>query len=111
MREERFVKEHRLQTGTNEGGWKPSTAGLLGLALSALLIVGAIILGVTTGIGLLFAVPVAVLGIGVALVVLRGRASPRMHATACPHCGARVEAASHLSEVGCPSCGRQVSLR
>lgn len=108
MREEGFVKERRAQTGTNEGGWKPSMAGLLGLALSVVLLVGSIILGVTTGIGLLFAIPLAVLAIGIAVVVLRGRASPESRTLACPACGARVRAASHIAETACPSCGRRI---
>lgn len=108
MREENFVKERRARTGTNEGGWKPSTAGLLGLALSGLLLVTSIVLGVTTGVGLLVAVPLAVLAIGIALVTLRGRASPAMRTLTCPSCGAGVEVASHIAEVSCPSCGTQV---
>ena len=111
MREEDFVKERRARTGTNEGGWKPSTAGLLGLVLSVLLLIASIVLGLTTGIGLLIAIPLAVIAVGIAVVTLRGRASPEMRTLKCSSCGTSVSVGSHIDEVDCPSCGRQIEAR
>lgn len=110
MEEDRYVKERREATGTNEGGWSPGVGQLLGLALSVILLVASIVLGVTTGLGIVFAVPVGVVAVALAFLVLRGGSSPDARSVACPYCGARVRAASHIAEVGCPSCGKQVEV-
>jgi DNA-directed RNA polymerase subunit RPC12/RpoP len=111
MKEESFVKARREQTGTNEGGWKPGLGQLLGLFIAVLLLLGSVILGVTTSLGLIFAIPVAVLAVAIAFLVFKGGAAPRLIRAACPHCGATVRFPSHISETGCPSCGQQVVLR
>ena len=111
MEEEGFVKAKRAVEGESERGWKPGGGQMLGLALSLILIVASIILGVTTGVGLMFAVPLAVVAIGLAFLVLRGGAKPRMISAACPQCGAGVSVPSHISETSCPSCGARVELR
>jgi len=110
MEEEKFVKDRRRVTGTNEGGWSPGMGQLLGLVLSLILLIAAIVLGVTTGLGIIFAVPVGVVALAIAFLVLRGRSSPETKGVACPHCGARVPVASHIAEVGCPSCGKQIEV-
>ena len=71
----------------------------------------AIILGVTTGLGLVFAVPIGIVGLALALLVFRGGGRPRRVATACPHCGAAVNAPSHISEFDCPNCGGRMETR
>ncbi len=111
MEEEKFVKDRRDIRGTNEGGWKPGVGPLLGVVLSLLLLIASIVLGVTTGLGLIFAVPLGLIAIIVGFLFLRGRASPDMIAAACPNCGATVRAPSHISEVACPACGKQVDVR
>ncbi len=110
MKEEKFVKDRRAVTGTNEGGWSPGVGGLLGLALSVILLIASIVLGVTTGLGLVFAVPVSVVAVALAFLTLRGRPSPAARTVACPGCGARVRVASHIAEVACTSCGRQIEV-
>lgn len=110
MEEEKFVKDRRRVTGTNEGGWSPGMGQLLGLVLSLILLVAAIVLGVTTGLGIIFAVPVGVVAVALAFLVLRGRSSPETKGVACPHCGTSVEVASHIAQVGCPKCGRQIEM-
>ena len=110
MEEEKFVKDRRQVTGTNEGGWSPGMGQLLGLVLSLILLIASIVLGVTTGLGIIFAVPVGVVALAIAFLVLRGRSSPGTRGVACPHCGARVQVESHIAEVGCPSCGKQIEV-
>ena len=111
MKEEAYVKARRAETGTNEGGWKPGIGQLLGLVIALLLLIGSIILGITTSLGLLFAIPLGVLALAVAFLIFNGGATPRMIRSACPHCGATVRVPSHISEVGCPACGAQIELR
>ena len=110
MEEEKFVKDRRRVTGTNEGGWSPGMGQLLGLVLGLILLVAAIVLGVTTGIGIIFAAPIGAVGLAIAFLVLRGRSAPAAKDVACPHCGARVPVAAHIAEVGCPSCGKQIEV-
>lgn len=111
MKEEDFVKARREQEGADDGGWKPGIGQLLGVVIALILIVGSIILGLTTGIGLVFAVPIAVVGIVIGFLFLKGGARPRMISAPCPYCGTTVVVPSHISEVGCESCGAQVEVR
>ncbi|HYE13820.1 MAG TPA: hypothetical protein VD968_05190 [Pyrinomonadaceae bacterium] len=110
MQEDRFVKAKRAAGGAAaDAGWSPGVGPILGIALCALLLLGAIILGVTTGLGVLFAVPLGLLAIVVALVLLRG--GRRAASGLCPHCRARIDFPSHLSEFNCPACGGRVETR
>jgi predicted RNA-binding Zn-ribbon protein involved in translation (DUF1610 family) len=110
MKEESYVKAKRAEGRIDEGGWKPGVGQLLGLVLGVLLIVAAIILGVTTGLGLIFAVPLGIVGLALALVVFRGGRTRRVAST-CPHCGAAVTVPSHISEFDCPHCGGRMETR
>jgi len=110
MKEEGYVKAKRAEGRMNEGGWKPGIGQLFGLVLGAILVIAAIILGVTTGLGLIFAVPLGIVGLALAMVVFRGGRTRRV-ASACPHCGAPVTVPSHISEFDCPSCGRRMETR
>ena len=111
MEEERYVKAKRAAEGEQERGWKPGGGQMLGLGLALILLVASIVLGLTTGVGLIFAVPLAVVAVGLGLMVLRGGARPRMISAACPKCGAGVSVPSHISETSCASCGARVELR
>lgn len=111
MQEDRHLRAKREAEGQNAGGWKPGVGNLLAIILCLLLVAAAVVLGVTTGIGLLFAVPLVGVIIVVALVLFRGRGAPREFVAPCPYCGASVSAAAHLAEVNCPSCGRHVEIR
>jgi ribosomal protein S27AE len=110
VKEEGYVKAKRAAGQTDAGGWKPGVGQLLALALGALLVIAAIILGVTTGVGLIVAVPLVVVALVVALFVFRG-GRRRRAAAACPHCGAQVSVPSHISEFDCPSCGGRMETR
>ena len=109
MEEDRFTKAKRAEGTVGEGGWKPGVGQLVGLVVGAVLLLGAIILGVTTGIGLLVLVPLGLFIIVVMLVLLRG--GKRGAAGKCPHCGAAFNFPSHMSEFNCPSCGRRLESR
>ncbi|MDQ3805363.1 MAG: hypothetical protein M3416_16225 [Acidobacteriota bacterium] len=110
MKEEGYVKAKRAAGQAEAGGWKPGVGQLLALVLGALLVIAAIILGVTTGMGLILAVPLAIVALVVALFVFRGGRTRRA-AAACPHCGAQVTVPSHISEFDCPSCGGRMETR
>jgi len=110
MKEEAYVKAKRAEGRADEGGWKPGMGQLFGLVLAAILVIAAIILGVTTGLGLVFAVPLGIAGLALAMVVFRGGRTRRI-AAPCPHCGARVTAPSHISEFDCPHCGGRMETR
>lgn len=110
MKEEGYVKAKRAAGGADAGGWKPGLGQLLALVVGALLIIAAIILGVTTGMGLIVAVPLVVVALVAALFVFRG-GRKRRAAAACPHCGAQVSVPSHISEFNCPTCGGRMETR
>jgi predicted RNA-binding Zn-ribbon protein involved in translation (DUF1610 family) len=108
MEEDRFTKAKRAQEGADDVGWSPGLGQILGIALCAILLLAVIILGVTTGIGFVLAVPLVLLVIVVAVLLFRGKA-PRAQ-TVCPVCNARVGAPSHIAEFDCPSCGARLEV-
>lgn len=110
MKEEGYVKAKRAEGRADEGGWKPGVGQLFGLALGAILVVAAIIVGLTTGVGFIVAVPVGIVGLALALLVWRGGRT-RLVAVSCPHCGRPVVAPSHISEFDCPNCGGRMETR
>jgi len=109
MEEDRFTRAKRDEGRQGEGGWRPGVGQLVGLVVGAILLLAALVLGVTTGIGMLLLVMFAVVLI-VALLVL-GRGGRKEAAGACPHCGAAFNFPSHMSEFNCPSCGKRVESR
>jgi ribosomal protein S27AE len=111
MKEEGYVKAKRAAGQADAGGWKPGVGQLLALVLGVLLVVAAVVLGVTTGVGLIVAVPLFVVGLALALLVFRGGGRVRRTAVSCPHCGAQVTAPSHISEFDCPNCGGRLETR
>jgi ribosomal protein S27AE len=110
MKEEGYVKAKRAEGRMNEGGWSPGIGQLLGLALGVILVIAAIILGVTTGLGIVFAVPIGVVGLVLAMLVFRGGRT-RQVAARCPNCGEAVTVPSHISEFDCPHCGGRMETR
>jgi ribosomal protein S27AE len=111
MKEEAYVKAKRAEGRADEGGWKPGVGQMLGLVLGALLVVAAIILGLTTGVGLVLAVPLAIAGLALALLVWRGGGRVRQVAAKCPQCDTPVTVPSHISEFNCPNCGSRMETR
>ncbi|HZI17665.1 MAG TPA: hypothetical protein VEY09_03630 [Pyrinomonadaceae bacterium] len=106
MSENRFTEEKRAAGTPDTAQWSPGFGPLLLIVLCGVLLIAAVILGLTTGIGPLFAVPVVLAALGAAFVLMRGR-RPKTGA-ACPHCGRRVSYPPHMSEFDCPSCGRRI---
>lgn len=111
MREDKHTAAKKAEVGVDADGWKPGIGQLLALALCLVLIIAAVVLGVTTGIGFLFAVPLVALVVIIALVLFRGRKAPRQLAGPCPFCGAPVTAAEHIAELDCPACLRRIEIR
>lgn len=109
MEEDRFTKAKRAEGTAGEGGWKPGMGQLFGLVIAAICVLAAVILGITTGVGLLVLVMLGLFVIIMALVLLRG--GKRGAAGKCPHCGAAFNFPSHMSEFNCPSCGRRLESR
>jgi predicted RNA-binding Zn-ribbon protein involved in translation (DUF1610 family) len=109
MEEDRFARAKRAEGRQGEGGWRPGVGQLVGLVIGAVLLLAALVLGVTTGIGMLLLVMFAV-ALVVALLVV-GRGGKETAAGACPHCGAAFNFPSHMSEFNCPSCGKRVESR
>ena len=109
MEEDRFTKAKRAEGTAGGAGWRPGVGQLVGLVIAAVCFLAAIILGVTTGVGLLVLVIMGLFVIIMALVLLRG--GRKGAAGACPHCGAAFNFPSHMSEFNCPSCGRRLESR
>lgn len=109
MEEDRFTRAKRAEGGQGEGGWRPGVGQLLGLVIGAILLLAALVLGVTTGVGMLVLVLLGMVVIVVLLTLVRG--GRKEAAGACPHCGAAFNFPSHLSEFNCPSCGKRVESR
>src|SRR5688500_8971451 len=109
MEEDRFIKEKRAAgRAADDVGWSPGVGQVVGLVLCAILILAVIILGVTTGIGFVFAIPLVLLAVVVAVVLFRGK--PRRTETVCPNCYAHVNAPTHIAEFDCPSCGSRLEV-
>ena len=109
MEEDRFTRAKRAEGAAGEGGWSPGVGQLVGMVLAVLLLLGAVILGVTTGIGLLVLVMLGLFVVVLALALWRG--GKKGAAGACPHCGAAFNFPSHMSEFNCPSCGKRLESR
>jgi hypothetical protein len=109
MEEDRFTKAKRAEGTAAAGGWRPGVGQLVGLVIAAIFFLAAIILGVTTGVGLLVLVMAGLFVVVLLLVLLRG--GRRGAAGTCPHCGAAFNFPSHISEFNCPSCGRRLESR
>lgn len=106
MSENRFTEEKRASGAPDTAQWSPGFGPLLLVVLCGVLLIAAIILGVTTGVGLLFAIPLGVLALVAAAVLVRGHA--RKTAAACPHCGKRINYPPHMMEFNCPACGQRI---
>ena len=111
MEEDRYVRAAREQRGVEGGGWKPSVAVFLGMALLFLLLILVIVLGVTTGMGFVFAIPLLLIAIIIPFLIFTGALNPRAIRGLCPYCGARVRTRSHLAEFSCPKCGKQIEVK
>ena len=108
MEEDRFTREKRAEAGAGGAGWSPGLGQILGIVLCVILLLAVIILGLTTGIGFVFAVPLVLLVVVVGILLFRGGA-PRAQ-TVCPNCNARVNAPSHIAEFNCPACGTRLEV-
>jgi DNA-directed RNA polymerase subunit RPC12/RpoP len=108
MEEDRFTREKRAEAGAGGAGWSPGLGQILGLVLCVILLLAVIILGLTTGIGFVFAVPLVLLVVVVGILLFRGQ-TPRAE-TVCPNCNARVKAPSHIAEFDCPACGTRLEV-
>jgi len=106
MEEDRFTRQKRAEGGGD--GWSPGLGQIVGLVLCVLLALAVVILGVTTGIGFVFAIPLVLLAVVVAVVLFRGK--PKSAPTVCPQCNTLVEAPSHIAEFNCPSCGSRLEV-
>jgi DNA-directed RNA polymerase subunit RPC12/RpoP len=106
MQEDRFVKAKRAEGRVAEGGWRPGLGPLVGVVLCLIALLAVIILGVTTGIGIVLAVPLGVVIVAAALVLLRW--TPGRAGVSCPNCGARVGVPEHITEFDCPACGTRL---
>ena len=108
MQEERFTREKRAAAGAGGAGWSPGMGQILGVVLCAILLLAAIILGVTTGIGFVLAIPLVLLVVVVGILLFRG-GTPRA-VTVCPNCNARVNAPAHIAEFNCPACKTRLEV-
>ena len=108
MEEDRFTREKRAEAGAGGAGWSPGMGQILGIVLCVILLLAAIILGVTTGIGFVLAIPLVLLVVVVGILLFRGKA-PRAE-TVCPSCNARVNAPEHIAEFDCPACGTRLEV-
>lgn len=106
MSENRFTAEKRASGTPDAGGWSPGFGPLLLIVLGCVLLIVFIILGVTTGITFLFAIPFVLVGLGIAVLLMRGHV--KKSARACPHCGERINFPPHMSEFNCPNCGNRI---
>ena len=108
MEEDRFTREKRAEAGAAAAGWSPGMGQILGIVLCVILALAVIILGVTTGIGFVFAIPLVLLVVVVGVLLFRGK-TPRAE-TVCPNCNARVNAPGHIAEFNCPACGTRLEV-
>ncbi len=109
MEEDRLTRQRRDAAGAaQEAGWSPGMGQILGVVLCVILLLAVIILGVTTGIGFVFAIPLVLLVVVVAVLLFRGRTARA--ATVCPNCNARVRVPEHIAEFNCPACGTRLEV-
>lgn len=108
MEEDRFTKQKRAEGRADDVGWSPGVGQILGVVLAALLLLATIVLGLTTGIGFIFAIPLVLLVVVVLVIFFRGK--PPRALTVCPGCNARVNAPAHIAEFNCPSCGTRLEI-
>ena len=108
MEEDRLTRQKRAEAGAGGAGWSPGVGQILGIVLCVILLLAVIILGVTTGIGFVFAIPLVLLVVVVLVVLFRGK--PPRAETLCPDCNARVNAPAHIAEFNCPACGRRLEV-
>ncbi len=108
MEEDRFTREKRAEGRADDVGWSPGVGQIVGVVLCAILALAVVILGLTTGIGFVFAIPLVLLVLVVAIVLFRGK--PRRVETVCPNCNARVNAPAHIAEFNCPACGSRLEV-
>ncbi len=108
MEEDRFTRQKRAEGRADDAGWSPGVGQILGVVLCVILLLAVIILGVTTGIGFVFAIPLVLLVVVAAILFFRGR-TPRAQ-TVCPNCNARVNVPEHIAEFDCPSCRTRLEV-
>ena len=108
MEEDRFTKQKRAEGRADDAGWSPGMGQILGVVLCVILLLAVIILGVTTGIGFVFAIPLLLLVVVVAVLLFRGK-TPSVP-TVCPNCNARVNVPEHIAEFNCPACGGRLEV-
>ena len=109
MEEDRFTTRKRDEGGADvDAGWSPGLGQIVGLVLCVILVLAVIILGVTTGIGFVFAIPLVLLVVVAAVLLFRGK-TPSV-VTVCPGCNARVDAPEHIAEFNCPACGSRLEV-
>jgi hypothetical protein len=108
MEEDRFTVRKRAEAGAGGAGWSPGVGQILGIVLCVILLLAVLILGLTTGIGFVMAIPLVLLVVVVG-VLLFGGGAPRAE-TVCPNCNARVGAPEHIAEFDCPACGTRLEV-
>ena len=111
MEEDRFTRNRR-EAGTQQAsGWKPGGLHFLALALSFVLLILALVLGLTSGVGFIITVPLVLVALVIPVVMFLGYGRPRRIAGDCAFCGATVTTESHIAELDCPSCGKRIEWR
>ena len=111
MREDKYTKAARDEAPQTRSGWSPSLGQLLGLALSSIIIILVIVLGFTTGIGLIFAIPLVLFALIVPLLLFRGPFTPNKIQSLCPYCGSQIKIPDHIPELDCPGCNKHLEVR
>lgn len=88
------------------------------VALSVVVSLALVITGVAftvtmafSGVGLLVGIPFLIAGVAAPFILLRGMFRREKLAGACPHCGAHISLAAHLSEASCPVCGNHLVIK
>lgn len=113
MEEDRFTKNRRsADAGANTvSGWRPSALHLLAFALSFVLLIVAIVLGLTTGVGFVITIPLVVVALIIPVGIFLGYGRTRKIRGTCPSCGAAVTVESHIAELDCPACRQRIEFR
>ncbi|HEX8293318.1 MAG TPA: hypothetical protein VF570_16275 [Pyrinomonadaceae bacterium] len=108
MEEDRFTEQKRAEAGARGGGWSPGMGQILGIVLCVILLLAVLVLGLTTGIGFVLAIPLMLVVVVVAVLLFRGKTPSAV--TVCPNCNARVDAPEHIAEYNCPACGSRLEV-